>query len=141
MVLSHLMQVYSAAFSPDGSRIVTVSMDKTARVWDTATWRKEATLVGFLNAANSVAFSPDVQRLATGGTTPGDSVRLWDVDSWQEVLTLEGTGFEFNFTAFSPNGNLIGTLSSEGALRVWRAPSWEEIAAAEAKEKTESKQP
>jgi len=63
------------------------------------------------------------------------------MDSWQEVFTLEGTGFEFDFTAFSPNGNLIGTLSSEGFLRVWRAPSWEEIAAAETKEKTESSGP
>ncbi len=26
--------VYSAAFSPDGKRIVTASWDKTARVWD-----------------------------------------------------------------------------------------------------------
>ena len=26
--------MYSAAFSPDGSRIVTASADKTARIWD-----------------------------------------------------------------------------------------------------------
>jgi WD40 repeat protein len=26
--------VYSAAFSPDGSHIVTASRDKTARIWD-----------------------------------------------------------------------------------------------------------
>ena len=27
----------SAAFSPDGTRVVTASWDKTARVWDVAT--------------------------------------------------------------------------------------------------------
>jgi WD40 repeat protein len=33
----HQWGVSSAAFSPDGSRIVTASLDQTARIWDTAT--------------------------------------------------------------------------------------------------------
>ncbi|MEZ4310960.1 MAG: hypothetical protein R3F14_23205 [Polyangiaceae bacterium] len=30
----HNDRVYSAAFSPDGERIVSASLDKTARVWN-----------------------------------------------------------------------------------------------------------
>jgi WD40 repeat protein len=112
-----------------------------ARVWRTATWREEATLRGFLNAVVSVGFSPDGKRLATGGSNPDDTVKLWDVDSWQEVLTLEGTGSLFGLTAFSPDGNAVGTLSGDGILYVWQAPSWAEINAAEAREKAEIKQP
>jgi WD40 repeat protein len=106
-----------------------------ARVWRTAIWRKEATLRGFLNAVDSVSFSPDGKRLATGGSNPDDAEKLWDVDSWQETLTLEGTGSSFDPTAFSPDGNALGTLNEDGVLRIWQAPSWEEIATAEAKEK------
>ena len=36
----------SAQFSPDGTRIVTASEDKTARVWDAATGKALATLAG-----------------------------------------------------------------------------------------------
>ena len=46
MVLSgHDNFVASAAFSPDGSRIVSASFDGTARIWDAATGREIAVQV------------------------------------------------------------------------------------------------
>lgn len=130
-----------SAFSPGGERFTVASDLGYARVWDTATWLEETTLRGFLNSVNSVAFSPDGKRLATGGSNPDDAVKLWDVDSWQELLTLEGTGSQFNVTSFSPDGNAIGTMSRDGSLHVWQAPSWDEIVLAEAKEKAQVNQP
>ena len=132
---------WRVTFSPNGERVAVASALGYARVWRTESWREEATLRGFLKAVCSVAFSPDGQRLATGGSSPDDTVKLWDVDSWQELLTVDGTGFLFFHTAFSPDGNALGTLSGHGFLQVWQAPSWEEINAAEAKEKAEIKQP
>jgi WD40 repeat protein len=136
-----VLECDDAAFSPDGERFAAASGLGYARVWGTATWREEATLRGFLNAVFSVAFSPDSKRLATGGSNPDDTVKLWDVDSWQEMLTLEGTGSLFKLTAFSPDGNAIGSMSRDGILHVWQAPSWAEINAAEAKEKAQIRQP
>jgi WD40 repeat protein len=127
-----VLECSDVTFSPDGERIAAASNLGYARVWGTATWREEVTLRGFLNAVFSVAFSLDGKRLATGGSNPDDSVKLWDVDSWQEMLTLEGTGSLFELTAFSPDGNAIGSVSRDGILHVWSAPTWEEIEAAEA---------
>jgi eukaryotic-like serine/threonine-protein kinase len=132
-----VVEGWTVEFSPDGKHVAIASAMGFARVWETATWREEATLRGFLKSVNSATFSPDGKRLATGGSIPQDAVKLWDVDSWQELLTLEGEGSQFGDTAFSPDGNTIGTRSGDGFLHVWQAPSWSEINAAEAKDKAD----
>ena len=58
--------VKSAAFNPDGSRIVTASQDKTARVWDAATAKEIAVLRGHESYVTSAAFSPDGTRIVHG---------------------------------------------------------------------------
>src|SRR4029077_14165622 len=73
----HTDRVTSVAFSPDGTRILTGSVDNTARLWDAATGTAVATLAGHTDAVRAVALSPDGTRVLTGS---GDSTaRLWSV--------------------------------------------------------------
>ena len=69
-------RVYSAAFSPDGSRIVTASWDKTARIWDAASAKEIAVLRGHDGVVNSAAFSPDGSRIVTASAD--NTARIWD---------------------------------------------------------------
>ena len=55
----------SAAFSPDGKRVVTASNDKTARVWDADSGKALASLQGHTAQVRSAAFSPDGKRVVT----------------------------------------------------------------------------
>ena len=58
--------VSSAAFSPDGKRIVTASSDTTARLWDADTGREIGALYAYRSArVNSAAFSPDGKFIVT----------------------------------------------------------------------------
>jgi WD40 repeat protein len=91
-------------------------------------------LKGFLLAATSVAFSHDSRRLAASSNGQ-EAVKLWDTETRQEVLTLSGEGSQFFSLKFSSDGRCLLAVNSVGLAHLWSAPSWEEIAVAEADEK------
>ena len=74
----------SAAFSPDGKRIVTASWDKTARLWDTETGKPIGEpLKGHEGAMYSAAFSPDGKRIVTASADK--TARLWDAETGKPI--------------------------------------------------------
>ena len=73
----HEDAVYSAAFSPDGQRIVTASWDQTARIWEAETGRQLHTLAGHEELVFSAVFSPDGRRILTA--SDDKTARIWDV--------------------------------------------------------------
>ena len=121
----HLGPVHSAAFSPDGQRIVTGSEDQTAKVWDAASGQELLTLKGHGSAVWSVAFSPDGQRIVTGSAD--QTAKVWDAASGKELLTLKGHGSRVWSVAFSPDGQRIVTGSGDQTAKVWDAASGKEL--------------
>jgi WD40 repeat protein len=72
----HTSAIWSAAFSPDGSRIVTGSKDRTAKLWDAKTGAEVLTLRGHTNTVQSVSFSADGSRILTGSLD--GTAKVWD---------------------------------------------------------------
>jgi len=75
----HTETVYTAAFSPNGTRIVSGSGDKSVRVWDASTGAELKVLNGHSSYVYSVAFSPDGTRIVSGSYD--NSVRVWDAST------------------------------------------------------------
>ena len=67
--------VLSAAFFPNGERVVTTSTDHTARIWDVASGR-ELFLLQRASLMRHAAVSPDGRTVLT---VADDAARLWDV--------------------------------------------------------------
>ena len=120
------------AGSPDGRMAAAVDSSGMVWVWDMSTLKPVATFKGFLLGSHSVAFSPDCRRLAAGSNRR-EAVKLWDVVTWQEVLTLSGEGSRFGGLNFSPDGRYLMAINDAGLAHLWMAPTWEQIAAEEAK--------
>ena len=118
------------AVSPDG-RLVAATGNGEVRWFDPVKGESlDPPLHGHLNPVNSIAFSPDGRRMISSGSAR-ESVKLWDVGTRQELLTLSGVGSILWEAKWSADGD---TILAGDPWQAWTAPSWEEIAAADAKE-------
>ena len=120
--------IRTLAVAPDGGQVATSSYVGIIRLFDAATSELTGKLHGHLTAAHDVEFSPDGRRLisTSGGM---ETLKLWDVRTRQEMLTLEGSGSVLNFARWSNDGNVL--IAGPRPWQAWRAPTWEEIEAAE----------
>jgi WD40 repeat protein len=122
--------MWSAAFSPDGTRIVTASQDNagginTARIWDAATAKEIMVFHWHADPVSSAAFSPDGKRIVTA--SHDNTARIWDVSTGKEIVVLRGHEGGVWSAAFSPDGTRIVTADYKTA-RIWHAATGKEIA-------------
>jgi WD40 repeat protein len=111
----HAGGVNSVNFSLDGSKIVTASEDKTARVWDVQ-GKLLATISGHAGGVNSVNFSPDGSKIVTA--SEDKTARVWDVQG-KLLATISGHERGVMSANFSPDGSKIVTASEDRTARVW----------------------
>jgi WD40 repeat protein len=109
--------VCQAAYSPDGKRVVTVSDDKTARLWDADSGKELFVLRGHQNGVGQGAFSPDGKLVATASYDR--TARLWDAATGQQVATLKGHKYTVSGLLFSPDGQWLVTIADNSQARLW----------------------
>jgi WD40 repeat protein len=111
--------VADAVFSPDGTRILTASWDKTAKLWDAVSGK----LVGVFahqRTVNTAVFSLDGARILTASAD--HSAKLWDAASGKLIASF-GHQDEVNAATFSPDGARILTASKDKTAGLWDVAS------------------
>jgi WD40 repeat protein len=121
---THQDEVNDAAFSPDGTQILTASTDKTAKLWSAVSGKL---IVSFdhQDTVYRAAFSRDGARILTASAD--HSAKLWDAVSGKLIASFPH-GDEVNDASFSPDGTRVLTASLDKTAKLWNASSGKLIA-------------
>jgi WD40 repeat protein len=118
-VRSWQLTAYSAAWSPDGRRVVVGLHDSTARIWRVGDPGEPVVLRGHEAPVLWAEFSPDGTRIVTASNDR--TVGVWRADGSGPPIMLRGHTGPVRKASFSPDGERIVTASLDRTARVWRA--------------------
>ena len=119
--IGHTSGIKSAIFSPDGKKIVTISMENTIKMWDVVSGKIIANLIGHTSSVNSVQFSLNGKKIVTASAD--HTVKIWDAASGNHILDLSGHTNEVISASYSPGGKTIITTSKDSTAKLWEASS------------------
>ncbi len=111
----HADWVTALAFHPSGERLLSVGVDKSARVFELSK-AEEAARVGHAKSTRSVAVSKDGRLIVSG--SDDTTAKIWDLATGQEIATLGGSGQAIFSTAFV-GPDRVATGGEDMRFRLW----------------------
>lgn len=112
------------AFSPDGSKLATISGDKVIGIWDARVYHPIRSVRGQLiqkfqghtMGIFSCQFSPDGKSLVTASWDK--TIRIWDIDD-HIVFHYDENNCAFSYAEFSPNNKLAAVVYNDNVIRLY----------------------
>ena len=110
--------------NPEGNKLISVSEDKTIRIWNLTNGDLERTLrtqaeTGFLGRIYAAALSPDGRFLAIAGYFKNNEIRIIDLFKRSDVAILEGHENIITKLRFTKDGTKLASASADKTARVW----------------------
>jgi WD40 repeat protein len=117
--------VNSVAFSPDGTLLVTASLDHDARIWNVASGKTIRILEGHAGSVSSAAFSPDGRWVVTAGPSTAGIWAVTESDLPNDRLFFISDGGQklnaalFSSAAHGPARWMLATAAANGSIATY----------------------
>jgi WD40 repeat protein len=130
--MGHSAKVHNLLFTPDGHKIISVSEDKTIRIWNAETGEMVHKFESQIGDGPegmfySSAISPDGKLLAVAGypvsTEKENYIIIIDLEKNKQVSTAVGNTNVINTLSFSGDGRYLASGGDDNAVKIWKVES------------------
>jgi WD40 repeat protein len=112
----HTNEVTCLAWTADGRKLISGSLDSSIRTWDTITWQQIAVFT-HRNLVHGIAISPNGRILASASVD--NTARLWNLENGQPIGSALQHADYVNCVLFSTDGKLLATGCSDNNAYIW----------------------
>ena len=125
----HAGKIHNLVFTPDGGRLISISEDKTIRVWNTQTGAQVKKFESQIGDGPegmfyASALSPDGKLLAVAGyqvsTEKENYIIVIDIEKGEQVATAIGHSDVITSLSFSGSGQFLASGSADGTVHIWK---------------------
>ncbi len=124
-VAGHSDGVISICVTPDGTKIISGSLDKTIRVWNLENGTELQTIKGHYAPISSVCVTPDGKKVVSSSFDK--TIRIWDLENGTELQTMKGHYSPISSVCITPDGNKVVSASLDTTIRIWDLESGKEL--------------
>lgn len=121
-VTGHSARINHIAWSPDDERLVSVSDDGTARVWNSGNAPPKKTLTLRAHQGKKIyyaAWNADGARLVTTGAD--GTAQIWDTTNGKSLLVIKAHRGPVYFAAWNAKNTKLITAGDDGMVKMWDA--------------------
>ena len=127
--MGHSAKIHNILFTPDGQRIISISEDKTIRIWNPENGEMVKKFESQIGDGPEGMFycsaiSPDGKLLAVAGypvsSEKENYIVVIDLEKNTQVATAVGHTNVINTLSFSGNGNFLASGADDNTVKVWK---------------------
>jgi WD40 repeat protein len=126
LLKGHTETLRHASFSTDGERVLTVSFDGSAKLWQIRTGALIADLRVQTGEITYAAMSPVDNIIIT--TASDGQIQFWNGTSGTQIAAVIGHNGKANYVEFSPQGDRAVTTGADGTCHIWDTSNHSSIA-------------